>query len=537
MKLSRIILLIILIIVSLSISCDSQVDTFDAEVRSIDGTGNNLNHSIWGSAGSQLRRVTSVDYSDGISGPAGINRPNPRVISNTLSAQTFSVLDELGLSDFVWAWGQFITHDVVLTKEQDQGEKFDILVPTGDPWFDPEGNGDIRLSLTRTVYDNLTGTDSYNPRQQLSMITSWVDASMVYGSDSERAAWLRTNIGGRLKVIPYSPGDLLPFNDGTQPNAGGPSTDLFVAGDVRVNVSTNLIVLHTLFVREHNRLADEIAGEHPDWSDEQIYQKARRIVSAEIQAITYNEFLPALLGDDALDDYRGYDPDVDPSGTNAFAGAVFRIGHSQIGSQFLLLDTNGNEIPEGHLAMEDAFFNPSVIIGQGIEPVLRGLAANTQEATDLLIIDAIRNAFTPPNANVNDVISLDIQRGREQGLPSYNRMRQDFGLDPITGFDGITSDVNIQAALEAVYGTVDDIDPLIGMLAEDHLPGASVGELTFTIIKEQFEAVRDGDRFWYTIDPGLTSGEISRLGRTRLSIVILRNTVIDDIQRNVFFVP
>ena len=537
MKLSTIILLIPLIMVSLSTACVSQVDTVDAEVRSIDGTGNNLNHPIWGSAGSQLSRVTSVAYSDGVSAPAGVNRPNARVISNALSAQTLSVLDERGLSDFVWAWGQFITHDVVLTMEQHQGETFDILVPAGDPWFDPEGTGDIRLSLTRTVYDSLTGTDSYNPRQQLTMITSWVDASMVYGSDPERAAWLRANVGGRLKVVSYSPGDLLPFNDGTQPNAGGPSTDFFVAGDVRVNVSTNLIVLHTLFVREHNRLADEIASEHPDWSDEQIYQKARRIVSAEIQVITYNEFLPALLGDNALNDYRGYDANVDPSGTNAFAGAVFRLGHSQIGAQFLLLDAAGNEIPEGHLAMEDAFFNPSVIIGQGIDPVLRGLAANTQEATDLLVIDAIRNAFSPPNANANDVISLDIQRGREQGLPSYNRMRQDFGLDPVTGFDEISSDINIQAALEAVYGSVDDIDPLIGMLAEDHLPGASVGELTFTIIKEQFEAVRDGDRFWYAIDPGLTSGEISRLEKTRLSDIILRNTVIADIQQNVFFVP
>ena len=187
--------------------------------------------------------------------------------------------------------------------------------------------------------------------------------------------------------------------------------------------------------------------------------------------------------------------------------------------------------------MEDAFFNPGIVIEQGIDPVLRGLAANVQEATDLLIVDGIRNAFQPPNKAPTDVIALDIQRGRDHGLPDYNRMRQDFGLNPVRAFNEISSDISIQRALENVYGSVDNIDPLIGMLAEDHLPGTCFGELASVVIKQQYENIRDGDRFWYTNDPGLTTDEISQIEKTLLSDIIMHNTDITDIQQNVFFVP
>ena len=119
-----------------------------------------------------------------------------------------------------------------------------------------------------------------------------------------RAAALRTNDGtGRLLV---SEGDLLPFNTPGLPNAGGTGPELFLAGDVRANEQVGLAALHTLFVREHNRLAQEMAANDPSLTGEEIYQEARRIVGALIQVITYNEFLPALLGPNALRPYRGY---------------------------------------------------------------------------------------------------------------------------------------------------------------------------------------------------------------------------------------
>ncbi len=88
-----------------------------------------------------------------------------------------------------------------------------------------------------------------------------------------------------------------------------PDTDMFMAGDIRGNENIELTAIQTLFMREHNRQASILAKLHPDWTDEQLYQGARQIVIAEIQSITFNEYLPALLGRGTITPYAGYDPD------------------------------------------------------------------------------------------------------------------------------------------------------------------------------------------------------------------------------------
>lgn len=67
-------------------------------------------------------------------------------------------------------------------------------------------------------------------------------------------------------------------------------------GDSRVNEQPQLAVMHTLWMRQHNRLARELAEINPGWTDEIIFQEARRIVAAQMQHITYNEYLPIILG-------------------------------------------------------------------------------------------------------------------------------------------------------------------------------------------------------------------------------------------------
>ena len=158
---------------------------------------------------------------------------------------------------------------------------------------------------------------------------------------------------------------------------------LFVAGDVRANEQVGLTALHTLFVREHNRLAADIAAGEPSLTGEQVYQQARRMVIAEVQAITFNEFVPALLGPDALARYRGYNPAVNASIMNEFSTAAFRLGHTLVSQTILRLDANGNEIASGHLPVRDAFFAPQRLIAEcGIDPVLRGLASPRRQELD-----------------------------------------------------------------------------------------------------------------------------------------------------------
>lgn len=501
------------------------------EVRSFDGSNNNLDNPEFGATHIHLKRYTSVGYSDGISSLAGEDRPSARSISNIVFAQKHDKTNDKMVTDFMWQWGQFLDHDLDLTDGVDPAEAANIQVPAGDVFFDPTSTGVVEIPLNRSIYDVETGSDSDNPRQQINEITAWVDASNVYGSSEDRALALRALDGtGQLKT---SEGNFLPFNTDGLPNAGVHTT-FFLAGDVRANEQVGLATMHTLFMREHNRLAEQIAENNPDLSGDEIYQRARNIVAAQMQVITYNEFLPLLLGRNGLPRYRGYNPEIDPSIANEFSTGAYRLGHSLLSSQILRLDENGEEIEAGHLSLRDAFFSPDEVKDNGLEPVLRGLAAQICQSIDNYVIDDVRNfLFGAPGAGGFDLVSLNIQRGRDHGLASYNQARIDLGLAAMTDFSDISSDPVVVASLEEAYESVDDIDLWVGGLAEDHHRDAMVGELFFHILRKQFAALRDGDRFWY--ERSLSREMRERVEDTRLSDIIRRNTDIgDEIQRNVF---
>lgn len=475
----------------------------------------------------ELLRITSVEYADGIDLPAGEDRVSAREISNEVAAQTESIVNDRELTDFVWIWGQFIDHDIDLTEGADPTEEFDIEVPTGDEFFDPFATGEETIDLTRSTYT----IDEDGVRQQLNQITSLLDGSVVYGSTTERTDALRSFEGGRLLT---SDGDLLPFNTDGLENAGGTSDTLFLAGDVRANENVALSSMHTIWVREHNRIADEIAEENPTLTDDEIFEEARQRVTAQIQAITFNEFLPALLGEDAIDNYTGFDATVDPAIANIFSTAAFRLGHSLLSPELQRIDADGNVIEDGNLALQSAFFTPDELIENGIDSLLRGASTQLAQELDTQIVDDVRNfLFGPPGSGGFDLVSLNIQRGRDHGLPDYNQARIDLGLEPVTDFSDITSDPEMAAALASVYESVDEIDVWVGGLAEDHVDGSSVGELFSTVIADQFERIRDGDINWYQ---NVFSGrELAEIENTTLADVIERNTDIANLQNNLFF--
>ncbi len=505
------------------------------EIRAIDGSDNNIFEFEIGSSFSHLLRLAPPAYADGFMSLAGENRPSAREISNLVSAQDESIPNTEGLSDYFWQWGQFLDHDIDLTDGVDPPEAANISVPTGDEFFDPGSTGAVEISFNRSLYDPATGSSFNSPRQQENEITAWIDASNVYGSDALRAAALRTLDGtGELKT---SEGNLLPFNADGFANAGGDSATLFLAGDVRANEQLGLTAMHTLFMRERNRLAAEIRSADPNLPGDDIYEQARAIVGALMQVITYEEFLPALVGSRAISGYRGYNPEIDASIANSFSTAAYRFGHSALSEQILRLDAGGNEIGAGHLDLKDAFFSPQRLVTEGgIDPLLRGLAAQTSQRVDPFIIDAVRNfLFGPPGAGGFDLVSLNIQRGRDHGLPSYNDMRQAVGLARVGAIANISSDPEIQSRLNEAYGGVDDIDLWVGGLSEDAVNGGQIGELFARIVVRQFTALRDGDRFWY--ERAFDGRNLRRIRETRLSDIIRRNTDIDgELQADVFHV-
>ncbi len=245
-----------------------------------------------------------------------------------------------------------------------------------------------------------------------------------------------------------------------------------------------------------------------------------------MQVITYREFLPRLLGPDALPPYVGYDPTLNAGINNEFSTAAYRLGHTLLSPRLMRLDADGQAIAAGHLALRDAFFRPDRLVDEGgIEPVLRGLTAQPAQELDAYVVDDVRNfLFGPPGAGGLDLASLNLQRGRDHGLPAYNVVRQAYGLPPVTSFAQITSDPGVQARLASAYGDVGQLDPWAGALAEDHIAPGMVGPMVRAVLVDQFRRLRDGDRFWYQ---RLFDGdELAALEATRLSDVIRRNTDI-----------
>lgn len=505
----------------------------------IDGTGNNLAHPTWGSAGQDLLRLSPVAYGDGISTPAGADRPSARLVSNLLSTSPDGgVTNDRDMTAFVYVWGQFIDHDLGLTTSASPSERFPIGVPAGDPSFDPSGTGVMTISMSRSNWDPATGTATSNPRQQINSITSYIDGSNVYGSDATRAAALREFVGGRLRT---SAGNLMPFNTAGLANANDshvvPDSQLFLAGDVRANENPELVALQTLFVREHNRIAAEAAAKNPGWTDEQLYQHARRLVIAELQKITYDEFLPALFGSNTpaaqtLHAYSGYDPNVNAGIATEFSTAAFRFGHSLLNEDIQFLDNDGSPVRD-EMRLKDSFFDPRSVQEVGIDPLLKYSASDRTQEIDTKVVDDLRNfLFGQPGQGGFDLAALNIQRGRDHGLADYNTVRVAYGLPRLTSFAQITPDTAVQAALQNAYGTVDKIDLWVGGLAEKHLPGSSVGQTFTAIMVDQFKRLQTGDRYWY--QNVLPASAVSAVQRTTLADVIRRNTQVTNLQPDVF---
>lgn len=509
------------------------------EFRTIDGTNNNLSNTEFGATDIPLSRSIDSDYgtSDFFNAMGGATRPSARAVSNAVSGDTDDAPSRYGLSSFVFTWGQFIDHDVDLTGEG-HTEYEPILMPANEPLFNSP------IPFFRSAIYGSTGVTDY--RQQENLITSWIDGSNVYGSDEDRANWLRTFQGGKLKT---STGNLLPFNtingeysSAIDPNApsmagdNGGTTVTFVAGDVRAAEQPGLTSLHTLFVREHNRIAENLSRGGMR-NDEEIYQTARKQVGGLIQSITYNEFMPSL--GIQLDNYRGYRVDIRPDVSNIFATAAYRFGHTMVTKEMLLLDDDCRNVDQGSLTLLQAFFNPDVLRTYGIEPIFNGLAAQVQNEIDLKITDNLRNfLFGDPNAPVVvglDLASLNIQRGRDHGLPDYNTVRKEYTGRAARNFRDITSDQQLADALEDVYdGDLENIDLWVGLLAEDHRRNSTIGNTMYEILKKQFQDLRDADYYYYENDRFLDRRAKDDIDRTRLSNIIERNTTINDIQGNVF---
>ena len=547
-------------------NCTSVIPEFDCtdyavlKYRTYDGTCNNLFYPRFGAAEIAFPRLLPAEYENGIAAPVGQTQamngnhtsapwPSARVISwkvvkNGPESETDPAVSS-GITQMVMQWGQFLDHDIDLSPVFDidcggcnyTKKCSPIHVNMKDNTFgnDSSNEGEC-LSFTRSIPACLVDSTTSLARNQINQVTSFIDGSQVYGSSKEIALSLRSDVSGLLKQggraeslkgnLPFQKerpeGGLLPF---------------FIAGDERANEQTGLTVMHTLWLREHNRIARKLAKINQCWGDEKLYQVSRKIVGALMQKITYSDFLPVLFGPyltTYVPLYTKYNPFVDPSIPNSFAASAYRFGHSLIRNQLLRLGENYTAMDIGHLDLSRAFFNPvSYFESCGTDGLVRGLMVDSADPVDEFLNSVLTSKLFPkiPGGLGGDLASLNIQRGRDHGIPSYRRWQQ-FCEQIFPGHIVSLRDNKTEETLRWLYGEEgfrEGMDLWVGGLAEERLPGAQIGPTFACILGLTFTKLRDGDRFWYEADYQFSTMQIRSLQQSSLGRVVCDNS--DNIQR------
>lgn len=470
---------------------DREIALCDVEIRFFDGTCTNDVFRVSGSAS-----TAHFSYFPGLSStvPTGTDLPSARSISNIVSNQPENVFNRRNLNELVTFFGQFFDHTIVGTTLEEE-EPFNIPVNRNDPLFANISSGFLKFERSVRGIDITSEPrrPSGNIERPINIVSSATDLASVYGSNAERANALRTLTDGLLKT---GEGDLLPRNTGGFFNEPSASSEFFFAGDHRSNETPVLTIIHVLFLREHNRLARDLKAIYPSWNDERLYQTARRINIAQFQKILYEEYFPVMTGR-SVRRFRGFRPNAQPSVSLIFSTAALRIGHTMVGNEVTLRGPGQSFLPP--ISMEEMFFKPDVVRKNGIDPILRGAIFQKAQEVDILVHDSLRN-FLFENVEGEegfDLIALNLQRGRDHALPKYNDIRERFVGRRARSFSDISSDLNVQSRLSNAYGSVDNVEAWIGLVAEDQLQDSSMGMTMFNIWNDEFSRLRDGDRFFY----------------------------------------
>ena len=540
-------------------------------VRTITGVCNNLENPLFGASETEFTRIVPPFYEDGIDSLRGDLQgktgnlfslgsfvppaPSARLISKTIISRN-ETREEDDFTHLLMQWGQFLDHDLDLSPELEaecEGCEFTeicrpIQVPREDPFFgeDTPQEGDC-LRFGRSLAACPTDSPgSFSPRQQLNLITSFIDGSQVYGSNERVGMAVRAFVDGLLREgDPALPGQKpgLPI-DRDDIVACLNTENCFLAGDVRANEQVSLTIMHTLWFREHNRLARELKEINPFWNDERLFQEARRIVGALIQKITYDDYLPKVMGPPTFNlligEYPGYDPRVDPGVANGFATAAYRYGHSLVRPAFGRLGPNFQPIPQGPLNLVDAFFNPDQFVeSQGTDPIVRGwITENVQRADSNINFVLRTQLFEREEEGIvgMDLASLNIQRGRDHGLPPLpvwsSFCNRQFPELPRGGV--FRKEVDTIHFLQ-LHGSLNDVDLWIGGLAEDRVEQSFIGPTFSCIFGITFDNVRNGDRFWYENEKVFTPAQLREIKKGTMSRIICDNSDgIDSVQPDAF---
>ncbi|KAL7857629.1 hypothetical protein AOLI_G00177300 [Acnodon oligacanthus] len=560
-------------------------DCLSERYRTITGHCNNRQNPLLGAANTPYARWLHPEYEDLRGAPRGWNPqhtyhnftlPPVRAVSQeVLYTHNENISLDESLSHLLVEWGQWIDHDFALTPQSPSTASFKTgadctrtcsrdtpCFPIQIPLSDPRTGVQSCMPFFRSA----PGCVTRRHREQLNAITAFVDASMVYGSSDTLALALRnlSSLHGLLAhnqlhsdhglaYLPYLPrthtqldpcgprqetSTVSPSETAKNTRSMGNLTFCFQAGDSRANEHLGMIALHTLFLREHNRLAEELHRLNPHWSPDTLYQEARKILGAVHQVLTWDHYLPRVLGQRAhselMPPYNGYDPEVDPSITNSFSTAAFRFAHVTVHPVVNRLGPGYQLHPEHPpLPLHRSLFASWRVVEEGgIDPVLRGLLlspAKLQAPQKMMVEELTERLFQAQGGLPLDLGALNLQRGRDHGLPGYSAWRRFCSLSvPANESEliEILGNVGLVRKLLGLYGTAQNIDLWVGAISEPAMPGGRVGPLLACLLAKQFRALRDGDRFWWERQGVFSSAQRDSLRTASLSRIICDNTNI-----------
>uniref|UniRef100_A0A673Z4M1 NAD(P)H oxidase (H2O2-forming) n=1 Tax=Salmo trutta TaxID=8032 RepID=A0A673Z4M1_SALTR len=489
------------------------------EVQRYDGWYNNLAYHSRGAVGSPLVRLLPARYSDGVLQPLQEPQlPNPRKISD-VTARGHSGLpsahNQTVLSVF---FGYHVMFEMLDSRPPGCPPEFMYIpVPEGDPVFDPHRAGRVLLPFQRGPWDKHSSQSPNNPRTQVNLVTAWLDGSSIYGPSSSWSDALRSFSGGLLSSgeqldMPKRSGSTSLMWSAADPSTGQHEPEgLYELGNAWGNENVFTMAEGIVWFRYHNYIASQLSEKHSSWSDEDLFQNARKTVVATFQNIAFYEWLPGFLGEKTMPPYQGYQKFVDPGISPEFQAAAIRFATTMAPPGVYMRNrtchfqkvVNIDGSTSSAIRMCNSFWNrqnPNLKSGQDIDHLIMGMASQIAEREDNMVVEDLRDyMYGPLRFSRSDLVALTVQRGRDFGLPSYNQVREGLGLAPVGRWGDINPQLNITnpqvcSELLTYYlydGDISKLELFPGGLLES-VDGP--GQVFSSIILDQLNRIRNGDR-------------------------------------------
>uniref|UniRef100_H2ZL35 NAD(P)H oxidase (H2O2-forming) n=1 Tax=Ciona savignyi TaxID=51511 RepID=H2ZL35_CIOSA len=547
------------------------------------GWYNNRANPALGVPDSSITRRLPAHYSDGVFLPSGLERPNVRSISNTIMAGPSGLPSQNNKTALFLYFGEHVMQDIL-----------DTTRPGCPPeYFNVQLNNDATFDVSEMPYERSryqtsnSGYSPNHPREQVNEVTSYLDGSQIYGHTkawSDNLRLLKKTCAGRtttsnlfssqvFREFPALNDIGLPLDNSftTKDNVIGSGKRFYRLGARNGNENPFVLTIGVTWFRHHNWLAHVIRDLHPDWTDDDVFNEARIENIATYQSIVLYEWLPILLGTCTptnstkcfnVKPYTGYSSSASVGISDIFEGTARHYLHTLTPPGVFARGTTGSctfrnitsALNGGSttpaLRLCNSFWDPAVSkLLISVEELTMGMASQIAELEDNIITEDLRNHFYGTREfSRRDFVAILLQKGRDHGLPDYNVAREDFGLNLKSTFNDINNALfqsNMQdngtllRDLEALHtGDLSKLDILTGGILET--TGGNPGELFRYVIADQFDRLRNGDRFWFenTKTNLLNASKISEILNTKFRDVIFRvNPTLNkslDLQDNPF---